>query len=80
MFKLMFREAVTTFVKMFVVCIYVPLSLKILIIDTDVDMILGLPMVALSIYGLWTVLQLLSGYWAARSSGGEVPALKGARR
>ncbi len=60
--KIALSEGATSFLKVFVLCLYSAWAIKLGFIDTDTNPLFALAMVLLSIYGLWVAVRKASKY------------------
>jgi len=62
LWRIAVSEGATSYVKIFVMGVYLTLAIKLGIIDTDTNPLFALAMVLLSIYVLWIVVRRASKY------------------
>ena len=62
MFRLLAAEAVTSFLKMLLVCLYGAWAAKTVVIDSDINPLFAISLAVLSTYGLWIIVKRISDY------------------
>jgi hypothetical protein len=69
MIRVVLAASATSFFKMFAMCVYSAWAFKLAVIDSQMNPLISIPMVALSIYGLWVIVARIANRIEAMAPG-----------